>query len=116
MKSPLQVTLTLTEDEHDFFMKHASIKNKNFWQSMHEEIVKIFKDYQEPEENDVCSGSKNKIKKVIDIQPPYSKIIKCQARKMGIPPAALLYRVIFAKHVLEIMKDKTFTAEPLREQ
>jgi hypothetical protein len=103
-KNTLHITLTLTEAEHTFFMKKAN--NKTFWHIAHEEIINAINKLPEPAEAEVCVGNKNKVIKNIEIPSTLARTVNCHAKKLGLTPGALIYRIVFAKNLIDVLKEK----------
>lgn len=101
----LRINISLSEQEYEFFMKELSTKKKSFWKGVQDEINKAFENLSEPDDAETCTGKKTKLRKSIDLPPRLGKIVKCHAKKMGVTPGALIYRIVFAKHLIDVMKE-----------
>lgn len=97
-----KIHLTFTTSELMFYEKRADFKKKSFSASIHDDIIKSFLGV-EVYDNIQCIGKNEKISKSISIAPRQYKILVCIAKKLGILPGELVYRVIIAPHLLEII-------------
>jgi len=105
-----QVNITFTEVEFKYFTKRASVKGKTLWTLMQSEINKSFGALIVPEDK-VCTGNKERHHRVFDIPPRIWKSVVCVANSLGLTPSQLIYRVIVAPHLSEIIKENAAAEE-----
>lgn len=100
----VRFTLSFTQKEYEYHTKRASNKKQNIWSLIQQELNKTFASIQDLDDATECSGIKKR--KTIDIIIPYSleKKIICVAKKIGLTPGQLIYRLLLAPHLLKIIE------------
>jgi hypothetical protein len=105
-----KIHLTFTSKELLFYGRGKKRERRSFSELLHDDISSIFRGL-EVDEGSECSGLCGKVDKTVDIAPRQWKIICCAAAKLGMKPAELVYKVIIAPYLLEIIKEGLDGAE-----
>ncbi len=108
--SKFQVCITFTEKEFAFLNKRAESKKKTLWTMLQSDINKSFGGLIVPDDK-VCDGNKERVVKTIDIPQGIWPALLCVSKSLGISPGQLVYRVIVAPHLGEIIKEGSLVAE-----
>jgi hypothetical protein len=105
-----QVCITLTQKELKYLDKRAFLKKKTLYKSLQADINRVIGGI-EIKEDVACIGNNERINKTLDIPPRLWKIAVCLSTKLGITPGQLIYRLIVAPHLPEIIKEDSLEAE-----
>lgn len=103
------ICLTFTKREFEFFNKRALMKKKTLWVLLQSEIEKSFGGIEISIDN-ACIGDKAKVVKPIKIPTRTWRTIVCLSSKLGLTPTQLVYRLIIAPYLSEIIKEYSLVA------
>jgi len=98
-----RVHITFTEAEFEYFSQRVGGKHKSLYTLLQSEITKSFGGYIVPEEVQE-KVSKERINKTIDVSDSTWDSIAYVANILGVSPSQLVYRVLIAPHLPEIIK------------
>ena len=108
--SACTVHITFTKSEFVFLSKKAALKNKTLWGLMQIEVSKAFEGF-EVKEGVGCEGETERVCKVFSFPDRMWRSIVCLSKQMGLTPSQLVYRLVVAPYLGEIMKEKALAAK-----
>ncbi len=99
-----RIHITFTRAEYEYFSQRAGDKDKSLYTLLQSEITRSFGGYIVPENQSCIESPKERIDKTIDVSDTTWKSIECVCGLLNVSPSQLVYRVVIAPHLAEIMK------------
>lgn len=97
------ISITFTKKEYEYFTKRALLKKRTVWASLQADTNKALQHI--PESDGVCVGDKERIVKPIRLPNRLYRKVVCVSNFLGLSPAQLVYRIIIAPHIMDILNE-----------
>lgn len=105
--NPIKTTISFTEQEHSYHSKRGALKKQTLWVLLQDEITKAFKNLEEVSDQELLVIAKKRKPITITLPTSLEKKIIHLANNLSLTPSQLIYRLIYAPHLPNVISETT---------